>query len=311
MMLPSAIRRNSRSVSKNKSNTNTTMITKTLFCSVLMPMALATLSQAATPSIDVDSATPSSTVSKEDIESLPNWHTDVAGLTPFIVPPGHVEVDTLFSFAWSDRSFGKAQESRQSWDIGSTVFKVGVFKKLDVEAMIEPYHYSTLTLDTGDVRDKQIRQGFGGISARLRYNLWQDDCGRSSISVLGALGFPVGDCCCDWEGGPGLLFSTVSANGFEFRVNSQMMLREDRDRNMQERFSNLFSIGHQIVGPLSGYGAFSASTSTVKNSNWSGDFRVGLNYRIRNNFELETGSSFGVNGRASDFGPYLGLAAHF
>ena len=310
MMLPSAIRRNSRSVSKNKSNTNTTMITKTLFCSVLMPMALVTLSQAAPPSTEVQTTAPSSTVSKEDLEALPNWHTDVAGLTPFIVPPGHVEVDTLVSYGWSDSSFGKAQETRQSWEFGSTV-KVGVFKRLDVEAMIDAYHYSTLTLDTGDVRDKQIRQGFGGISARLRYNLWQDDCGRSSISVLGDVGFPVGDCCCDWEGGPGLLFSTVSANGIEFRVNSLVTLREDRDRNMQERFSNLFSVGHQIIGPLSGYGAFSASNSTMKNSNWSGDFRVGLNYRIGNKIELQTGSSVGVNGRTSDFKPYLGFAARF
>jgi len=287
------------------------MITKTLFRAVLMPMALATLAQAAPPSTQVDIATSIVPVSKQDLETLPTWHTDVAGLTPFIVPPGHVEVNTLFSYARSDRSFGTAQESRESWEIGSTVLKAGLFKRLDAEVMIDPYHYSTLTLDTGTSRDERIRQGFGGLSARLRYNLWQDKCGRSSISVLGDVIFPVGDCCCDWEGGPGLLFSTVSDNGFEFRLNSLVTLREDRDRNMQAGFRNLFSVSHQIVGPLSGYGAFSASTSTVEDSNWSGDFRVGLNYRIGNNFELETGSSFGVNGRASDFRPYLGLAARF
>jgi hypothetical protein len=289
------------------------MITKTLFRAVLLPMALATLSQAAPPSTEVQPATQVIPVSKEDLDALPPWQTDIAGLTPFVVPPGHVEVDALFSYAWSDRSFGKVTESRDSWDIGSTVLKVGLFKRLDGEVMIDPYYYSTLTRDTGDVRDERIRQGFGGISAGLRYNLWQDDSGRISISALGDVRFPVGDCCCccGWEGSPGLLASVVAGNGFEFRLNSTVALREDRDHNMQEDFRNLFSVSHQIVGPLSGYGAFSASTSTVEDSNWSGDFRVGLNYRFGNHLELETGSSFGVNGRTSDFRPYLGLAARF
>lgn len=259
-------------------------------------------------------------------DSLRVWRTDHAGVVPYTIDAGHVEVDiTLVSYAYDEFDsplslFGSSgpKFSTDAWAYGATLIKLGLLNRLDAEVALVPYETVTtgpkthFILNTGAFVHRETVSGFGDIVSRLKFNVWGNDEGRTALSISGIVKFPTASHELgngQFEGGPALEFAGQLPWGFELRVDSAVNFFED-DHNRQASFNNLLSVSHQIIGNLEGYAMFNTFAFTT-GDDWAGSLQAGFNYRILKNVELYVGNSFGVTDTAFDYEPFVGVAARF
>jgi hypothetical protein len=258
-------------------------------------------------------------------DSLRVWRTDHAGVVPFTIDAGHVEVDvTAVSYGQDDELVGffflsgsglvEVREKLEIWRYGFTRIKIGLLNNLDAEVMIEPYQTITGTLELPTFRPfRRTLSGFGDLSARVKLNVWGNDGGKTALSVSGNATFPTANARIGsgrYAAGPSVEFAAQLPGEFELRINSGASISEDARDEIQSTFGNLISLSHAIVGPLEEYCAFNTAVFTG-GTVWVGEIRVGLNYRLCRNLEIYAGSSFGVTENAMDYQPFVGVAARF
>src|SRR4051812_272522 len=93
-------------------------------------------------------------------DSLRVWRTDHAGVVPFTIDAGHVEVDvTAVSYGHDDELVGfvfldgigfvELRQKLEVWRYGFTQIKIGLLNNLDAEVTIEPYETITATVQGG------------------------------------------------------------------------------------------------------------------------------------------------------------------
>jgi len=258
-------------------------------------------------------------------DSLRVWRTDHAGVVPFTIDAGHVEVDvTAVSYGHDDELVGfvfldgigfvELRQKLEVWRYGFTQIKIGLLNNLDAEVTIEPYETITATVQGGSFGPfRRTLSGFGDVSARVKLNLWGNDGGKTALSVSGNATFPRANARIGsgrYAAGPSVEFAAKLPGEFELRIDSGASISEDARDEIQSTFGNLISLSHAIVGPLEEYCAFNTAVFTGR-ADWVGEIRVGLNYRLSRNLEIYAGSSFGVTDNAMDYQPFAGVAARF
>jgi hypothetical protein len=259
-------------------------------------------------------------------DSLRVWRTDHAGVVPYTIDAGHLEVDvTAVSYGHDDELVGfffvsgiglvELRGKLEIWRYGFTQIKIGLLNNLDAEVMIEPYQTITATVQT-PLLFRPFRRtvsGFGDLSSRVKLNVWGNDGGKTALSISGNATFPTANARIGggrYAAGPSLEFAAQLPGDFELRINSGASIFEDNRDKIQSTFGNLISLSHPIVGGLEEYCAFNTAVFT-SSTDWLGEIRVGLNYRFARNFELYAGSAFGVTDNAMDYQPFAGLVARF
>jgi hypothetical protein len=264
-------------------------------------------------------------------ESMRPWRTDRAGVTPYTIDAGHLEVNlTALTYGYDESEqffafsqigpFFRLKVTTEAWAYGAVVTKVGLANSLDAEVGFVPYETITtqphpvLIGPTGQpIFPRQTVSGFGDVVSRLKFNVWGNDGGKTALSVSGIVKFPTADKGLgngQFEGGPALEFAAQLPCGFELRIDSVVNLFEDDLKNRQASFNNLLSLSHQIIGNLEGYAMFDTFAFTT-DAEWVGSLKAGLNYRIAKNIELYVGNTFGVTDNAFDYQPFIGVAARF
>jgi hypothetical protein len=258
-------------------------------------------------------------------DSLRVWRTDHAGVVPYTIDAGHLEVDvTAVSYGHDDEVVGfvflsgiglvELRQKLEIWRYGFTQIKFGLLNNLDVEVMIEPYQTITATVEGQSFRpSRRTVSGFGDLSSRVKLNVWGNESGKTALSISGNATFPTANARVGggrYAAGPSLEFAAQLPGDFELRINSGASISEDDRDKIQSTFGNLISLSHPIVGALEEYCAFDTEVF-ASSAFWMGEIRVGLNYRLASNVELYAGSSFGVTDNAMDYLPFIGVAARF
>jgi hypothetical protein len=258
-------------------------------------------------------------------DSLRVWRTDHAGVVPYTIDAGHLEVDvTAVSYGHDDELVGfffvsgvglvELRQKLEIWRYGFTQIKIGLLNNLDAEVMIEPYQTITATVQTPLFRPfRRTVSGFGDLSARMKLNVWGNDGGKTALSVSGNATFPTANAYLGggrYAAGPSLEFAALLPGEFELRINSGASISEDTRDKIQSTFGNLISLSHPIIGCLDEFCAFNTAVFT-SGPDWVGEIRVGLNYRLAKDVELYAGSAFGVTDNATDYQPFAGFVARF
>jgi hypothetical protein len=258
-------------------------------------------------------------------DSLRVWRTDHAGIVPYTIDAGHLEVDvTAVSYGHDDEVVGfvflsgiglvELRQKLEIWRYGFTQIKIGLLNNLDAEVMIEPYQTITATVEAQSFRPfRRTVSGFGDLSSRVKLNVWGNESGKTALSISGNATFPTANARVGggrYAAGPSLEFAAQLPGDFELRINSGASISEDDRDKIQSTFGNLISLSHPIVGALEEYSAFNTAVFT-SGTDWVGEIKVGLNYRLARNVELYAGGSVGVTDNAMDYQPFIGVAARF
>ncbi len=228
--------------------------------------------------------------------------------SPYTVDAGHFQVEAdLLSYTRD------GDGELESFAIAPTNFKVGLRNNMDLQIIVETYNIQR-TPDR-EARTRQEISGFGDVTVRWKTNFWGNDGGKTAFGVMPFVKLPtnqhgLGNDAV--EGG--IIFPLAIALPGDFNLGAMTetdFVQNEESSNYHAEFINSITLGHSIVGELSGYVEFFSSVSTERDAEWVGTFDFGFTYKLTPNLQLDTGLNVGLTGTADDLNPFVGLSIRF
>ncbi|MDC0267843.1 transporter [bacterium] len=244
-----------------------------------------------------------------------DFSTDRPDLTesPMTLDAGHfqLELDGINTTFDHDTEGGENLSSR-STTYGGVNFKIGLLNHVDLQTTFEIQKIEIIKDRIRGIKSRS--KGSGDLSSRLKINLWGNDGGRSALALMPFFKWPLsasGVRNGKTEGGLILPFSLDLGNGWGLGAQTELDLVRDESGDRDIEYFNTITVGHAIVGNLSGYLEFAARFTPESNTDWQGVIGAGLTYAINNDIQLDGGCYFGTTRSAADYNPFLGVSYRF
>lgn len=230
--------------------------------------------------------------------------------SPYTVDAGHyqIELDLL--------SYSHDREGNRTVDTFSILpvnVKVGLLNNVDLQVVAETYNVERTA--TRDPKQRGTLSGFGDVLVRLKANIWGNDHGETAFGVMPFVKIPsnqngLGNKAV--EGGIIFPLAIKLPHEFEFGAMTEIdFVQNENSSDYHREFINSVTVGHAIVGELSGYAEFFSSVSSKRSSEWIGTFDVGATYKVTANVQIDTGVNIGVTRAADDINPFVGLSVRY
>ncbi len=229
---------------------------------------------------------------------------------PFTVDAGHFQVEMDFANLTHDapNSDGGNPKS-ETFQLAPMNLKVGMLNNMDFQLVLMPYQSERTTdTSTGTVEQKS---GSGDITPRVKVNLIGNDGGLFALALIPFVKLPTSQEHLgnnSVEGGLAIPYAFDVPNwdvGFQTAISVN---RDEVGHGYHADIGNSVSIGHAIVGKLSGSAEFFSSVSTQRNSNWIGTVDTWLTYQVNKNLRLDAGVYIGVTAAADDWHAWVGMS---
>jgi len=229
--------------------------------------------------------------------------------SPYTVDAGHFQLEMDFVNFTYDRTDGA---TTRAWNVAPFNLKVGLLNNVDLQLVFD--NYLNVRTQNGTT-SPATRSGVGDVTTRLKINLWGNDGGRTAFALLPFMEFPTGTGGLGGRGVEGGMIFPLAVKlpeGFDLGLETAVSrLHDENDGNFHADFINSITVGHAIVGRLSGYAEFFSDSSTENHSGWIATVDGGLEFMVTGNFQLDCGCNFGVTRAADDFNPFAGFTARF
>jgi hypothetical protein len=224
----------------------------------------------------------------------------------YTVDAGHFQFETdMVTFV------NNTENSENDRDIGINVInlKAGLTNNIDLQVVVPSYIISSV--EKGGKNNSL--GGFGDITTRLKVNVFgnEDDF---ALAIMPYIKLPTNTNNLGnkyFEGG--VIIPTAYPVPFGFSFGSTVSwnyLRNDEDTGYINRLVTSITLGHQIIGELSGYAEI-FSDKNLQAPDWVVTADAGLTYGITDKIVLDGGINIGITKEADDFNPFLGLSVLF
>lgn len=230
--------------------------------------------------------------------------------SPYTVDAGHLQWEMDFAnFTYNQTD----QTTTCAWNAAPFNLRLGLLNQLELDLIFDNYrHVRTEDRLTGM---NTTQSGLGDLTARLKINLWGDDCGKTAFALLPFVKLPtstdgLGNNAV--EGGMIFPFAVKLPGDFDLGLETAVScLRNDRDHNYHATFINSVTLDHPIIGNLSGYLEFYSDLSTEPHAGWIGTVDAGFEFLVTKNVQLDCGCNFGATRAANNFNPFAGITVRF
>ena len=229
--------------------------------------------------------------------------------SPYTVDAGHYQLEMDFANFTYDKT---GRTTTRTWQAGDFNFKAGLLNNADIQFVYDNY----LNVRTEDSSGNATTQsGFGDFTTRLKINLWGDDGGQTAFALLPYVTFPtstdgLGEN--EVEGGLILPLAVSLPDDFDLSLETAASYMKNDDGNgYHEEFIASTSLGHPIIGKLSGFLEFFSNFTTETHAGWVGTVDTGLEYLVTKNIQLDCNCYFGVTPAAAQYNPFCGLTVRF
>ena len=223
----------------------------------------------------------------------------------YTVDAGHFQVEAdLVNYVHADNS----GVTLDAWAAPVLNLKVGLLNNLDLQFLFDPYVHARVK----SVGITETAEGFGDLQTRVKVNLWGNDGGKSALSVMPFVKWPLPES--ELRNGKtegGVIFPLAIEMPAEWGLGLMAewdWVRNSENDGYESEFFNTITLSHAICGPLGGYVEFAATVSTESGSEWIGQFDCGLTYAWTDDLQLDAGCNFGVTDSAPDYQPFIGLS---
>lgn len=234
---------------------------------------------------------------------LRELHTDRPDKTesPYTVDRGHVQIESDL-ITWTRDRVGST--TTQSWALMPINIKLGVHSRVDVQFISEPF--------TGErVRGEQSEtsRGFGTITARLKFNVWGNDGGRTAFGLMpfvtmspSAPGRPV-------EGG--LIIPLAIDVGGGWGVGTMLeadVVAIEGTKKHRGVLASSITAARDLTDRLGFYVEF---FNEVSGSPWVATADGGFTFGVTPGIQLDAGMNVGLTRAAEGVNPFLGFSIRF
>ena len=227
---------------------------------------------------------------------------------PFTVDAGHFQAELDYANYTSDSPSAQPAVKAEGYQIAPMNLKVGLLNNVDFQLVLAPYQQvRTKDESTGKV---EYQSGFGDIMPRAKVNLVGNDGGPFALALIPFVKFPTAQDHLGngaYEGGLGIPYAFDVPNwevGFQTTFSAN---HDDLGRGYHAEFANSVSVGHALIGKLSGYVEFYSSVSTERGADWVGTVDTWLTYKLTKNLQLDGGAYIGVTRAADDLHLWIGM----
>jgi Putative MetA-pathway of phenol degradation len=232
--------------------------------------------------------------------------------SPFTVDAGHFQIETdLVNFSYDRYNSEHSRCRSEAYAFGTTNFKVGLCNNVDFQLVVETYQ-KVRTSSPGSV---ERNSGFGDLTARLKWNLWGNDGGKTAFALMPFVKFPtnqddLGNHAV--EGGLILPLAIALPNGFDLGLMTEVDFAENSTgSDYHAEWINTVTVGHSIVGNLGGYVEFFSLVTSESRAPWVATLDLGLTYGLTANLQLDAGINIGLTRSADDLNPFVGVSWRF
>ncbi len=234
--------------------------------------------------------------------------------SPYTVDAGHCQIELdLLSYSFDRYNVERANRTVDTFAIAPTNFKVGLLNNVDLQIIVESYNIQRT--DDRSAKRRDTISGFGDTLVRLKINFWGNDGGDTAFGMIPFVKFPtnqhdLGNHAV--EGG--IIFPFAIKLPREFDLGAQTAVgyaQNETSSGYHQEFINSITIGHSILGELSGYVEFFSSVSREPSAEWMGTFDFGVTYTVTPNVQLDAGLNIGLNRAADDLNPFVGLSVRY
>ncbi|MSU35687.1 MAG: transporter [Pedosphaera sp.] len=229
--------------------------------------------------------------------------------SPYTVDGGHFQFEmdlATIGYDWSG-------PDTAAWAVAPVNLKLGLLNTVDLQVGLEPFNQVRVTHPATGLR--KTRSGFGDVTTRLKVNLWGNDGGRTALAMMPFAVFPSGrESIGGGSSGGGMILplAVELSRGWSMVVMTEAdFLRDDVGPDYHVTFVNSVTLGHALVGPLSGYVEFFSDVGTERGARWLGTVDLGLTYKLTDNIQLDAGINIGVTESADDINPFVGFSWRF
>ena len=233
--------------------------------------------------------------------------------TPYTVDAGHFQVEmTLFGYSSYEDNSGGVKYKFDTWNIGPINLKVGLFDRLDMQLILEPYNHVYET-EVGYFQTK--RAGFGDTTFRFKFNCWGNDSGVTSLALM-----PFGTFATSregvgndhFEGGVIVPFSAALPWNFYLGLSGSLArTRSNAEQDYHSEYTASISLYRKLFGDLDGYVECFNSVTTEKGIGRATTFNLGLIHWLSDNLQLDAGVDIGMTTWADDWYAFVGTSWRF
>ncbi len=202
-------------------------------------------------------------------------------------------------------------ETLHAWNIAPLNIKLGLLNNVDLQFVYDNYEH----VHTRNPAGATTQSGFGDFTTRLKINLWGNDGGETAFGLLPYVKFPtstghLGNGAV--EGG--MIFPLAVKLPADFDLGTEAaagFFRNETSRGRHAEFIGSVTVGHALVGDLSGYVEFFSSASTESHSQWIGTLDLGLEFQLTKNVQLDCGCNLGLTSAADTAHAFSGITLRF
>jgi len=220
--------------------------------------------------------------------------------SPYTVDAGHFQLETsIVDYTRNDQGSGSETYSWMSSNL-----KIGLLNDLDIQIVFEPF-----------VEDKSVEEdisGFGNVQIRLKNNLWGNDSGDYAIALMPFVQFPTGQGELNnnhFEGGLIVPVGISLPNEFSLGLMAEIdFIRNEDNDDYGSEFVHTATVGHSIIGDLSGFLEYVGTAPRKTGTNYSANFGGGITYAVSEDTQLDLGAYFPLNDNADDLNLFIGFS---
>lgn len=203
--------------------------------------------------------------------------------------------------------------SDHSLSIAPINLKAGLTSNIDLQLIFDSYQ--RVRSRSPEASETVRNEGVGDITSRLKVNLWGNDGGRTALSVMPFVKFPVNsnDLGNDsYEGGVIFPFAVELCEDFSLGLMTELdILRNDEDNGNYESYINTITLGHDLNEEVGAYIEFFSEIPSEQSDEWIGTADFGMTYAVTRDIQLDAGLNVGVTDAADDLNPFAGLSWRF
>ena len=224
--------------------------------------------------------------------------------SPRTVDVGYFQIESSLLGYGRDRSGGMRFES---WTWGETNLKYGLNDSMDLQLLIAPY-VREVTRGGGM---REVAEGFGDVTLRLKWNLWGNDEGDTALAIFPYVKIPSGSAVSNghWEGGVILPWATELCDGIGFGMQAECAYVWDEDnRSYAIDFLHTAVLGFEVTDQL---GLYIEYLGIAGDHPYEAYASGGVTWAFTDLFQWDAGLVIGINDAAEDLNTFTGFTIKF
>lgn len=236
--------------------------------------------------------------------------------SPYSLDAGRIQIETnLYGYIQNDDCIsGVCTDTRQHDLGGSTNLRIGVTDNIDIQFIGNLYQH--LTIKNTTIGTKNIHQGFGDSTVRLKISaVGNTPSDYFSFAILPYIKLPTNQDNLGnnkIEGGLGLPFNFALSNSWNISGMTQFNFISNQDGSSYDpAYANAIMISKGLTYKLSTYGEFYTYKADQSRAEWENTLDFGAVYLINDYISVDANIQFGVTDAADDLNFFIGTAYRF